>query len=400
MEKIKYLVFSALVFAACENEIPLGETSPEGILCVNGFLAAEGGKSTVSVSLTGDPSPFYVKAKVELRVNGELKETSVSNGQYTFNTVFHAGDKVRVDAYYEDQHAWAEDTAPEKVENLSLSGSFVRDLALKNSTINCYNIHVSFDDKSGADYYRLTLTDTTCISQFVNYYYDYMRTEGDWFFGTLFYTDSIIKSELAVMKYYEPEIYNYYYKDDAVLTAEESTNDNTDLMLLDYDIKNEYKVFSDKMFDGKKADLNVYISGFFGHGEHSDILPEVIEYYDNYGCRTEWDLPVYDYFVTADLYSLTENEYYYLKALNALESEFYDTFSDLTGPMSMPTNVNGGCGNVCISTLNRVSVQLVDGYRPVAHFKRSYEIEHREGNYPRNYKTQVYINAKPSSSLW
>ena len=46
--------------------------------------------------------------------------------------------------------------------------------------------------------------------------------------------------------------------------------------------------------------------------------------------------------------SITETEYYYLKALNLVDSDVYD--ETINEPIRYPSNVHGGTGMVGIST--------------------------------------------------
>lgn len=48
------------------------------------------------------------------------------------------------------------------------------------------------------------------------------------------------------------------------------------------------------------------------------------------------------------LLSITETEYYYLKALNLVDSDVYD--ETINEPLRYPSNVHGGTGMVSIST--------------------------------------------------
>lgn len=48
------------------------------------------------------------------------------------------------------------------------------------------------------------------------------------------------------------------------------------------------------------------------------------------------------------LRSITEVEYYYLKALNLVDSDIYDETID--EPIKYPSNVHGGTGMIGIST--------------------------------------------------
>ena len=86
------------------------------------------------------------------------------------------------------------------------------------------------------------------------------------------------------------------------------------------------------------------------------------------GRLTEEDMELTGDFYNWNLYvklqSISEQQYYYLRAMNAVKSSFYDDMSSLTGAMKVPTNVHGGSGNFCVTTAIIVKVPVVENYRP------------------------------------
>ena len=56
--------------------------------------------------------------------------------------------------------------------------------------------------------------------------------------------------------------------------------------------------------------------------------------------------------------SFSEAAYYYLKSLNLRESEYYDDYKDLTGPIKLPSNVRGGTGIVGFYTSRSLPVKV------------------------------------------
>ena len=66
-----------------------------------------------------------------------------------------------------------------------------------------------------------------------------------------------------------------------------------------------------------------------------------VEGLSKYGTNVKMDIIV-------RLLSITETEYYYLKALNLVDSDVYD--ETINEPLRYPSNVHGGTGMVSIST--------------------------------------------------
>jgi hypothetical protein len=68
-----------------------------------------------------------------------------------------------------------------------------------------------------------------------------------------------------------------------------------------------------------------------------------------------------------DVYSITEDEYYYLKVLNARGPDsFYEFDSDfsLTGDVKLPSNVKGGTGNIFVSSCVKLTGSMYEDYIP------------------------------------
>jgi hypothetical protein len=66
--------------------------------------------------------------------------------------------------------------------------------------------------------------------------------------------------------------------------------------------------------------------------------------------------------IRLSLESISENQFYYMKALNVVESENYEDMSLLSGAMKIPSNVNGGSGNICITTNTVLEFTVFDNY--------------------------------------
>ena len=172
MKKFLYIALLAVVFPtifSCEHDLDLKIENTDGVLTMNGYLYTGQDTNVVFLSLTSKKEPLPVStAKLEMRINGELVETLNSaymkEGVYILSKKFNAGDKVRIDAYYNGQHAWAEDVAPEQVKDISADyrtaiHTFKREAYSDDYTTSGYNdVDISFSDLSPSnDYYRLNV---------------------------------------------------------------------------------------------------------------------------------------------------------------------------------------------------------------------------------------------------
>lgn len=423
MKKLIFIL-SALTIAtltACENNLDADLDNIEGVLCLNANLQTGADTNFVYVSRTTRTKPMVVSdARIELRVNGQLVETvtdcyritrtniytseqfsdytgwtTVENretvtdtiwGTYMLRSKFNVGDNVRVDVFSGGQHVWAEGVAPQKIEKPIIKHTYTHvssdqnDASSKERTL----LDVSFNDIGpDADYYRMSI--------YSEFYHEHCYFEQ--FFPyekNLYELDSIVdyakkNFETPIFKYdgygfvdvyylvkerpyWERgiKLVDYNYRGCQILSEGESQSqsntdgDGSDVDLLMSDIKNTYHVFSDEKFSNSTVQLNVIVPC-------SGIIPSHIsKMYD--GRLTEEDMELTGDFYNWNLYvklqSISEQQYYYLRAMNAVKSSFYDDMSSLTGAMKVPTNVHGGSGNFCVTTAIIVKVPVLENYRP------------------------------------
>ena len=170
MKRIISMIFSALLLIGCNTyeDITLDETV--GTLGINGFLYSQCDTNKVLVTLTGMGTPTPVKnATVELRVNGNLCENktasdSLQGKYYGLKTIFNPGDHIRVDVYYGNQHAFAEDVCPAAPKDLDAAVEFEENYAYRDAydefeIDDLYKVTMSFADADGSkeNYYRVSL---------------------------------------------------------------------------------------------------------------------------------------------------------------------------------------------------------------------------------------------------
>ena len=404
------LLVVAILCAACENELTPNFSNMDGELIINAFLFTDRDTNYVYVSETAQNTPPPVNdATVEMRINGTLVETvdmvtpiiemlvysdttitQVKKGAYRLTKRFGEGDVVRIDVYSNGRHAWAEETAPRKIQNPKA------DFKLANHSTYEYGeyANVTFAD------FAISLPDISQQAEYyrISAYADYEHSTTQWSkYGSYWKsenTDSICeelrkKYDMVVpieftddYGYQEVDIYylynwetscwnygrsiDYDYGNDPILSEGEMSktvdDDSKDQEMLLTNITNKHKVFTDHFFNNATAQIHISLELPFGN----IYLPEAV--YSSY------DLPrlpddyllmsgtTYNMKLKLSIESISENQFYYLKALNVIESENYEDMSQLSGALKIPSNVNGGGGNICLTTSTVIEFNILDNY--------------------------------------
>ena len=435
MTRKLYIVFALVftVFFSCENDLDLNIDNTDGILTLNGYLYTGQDTNMVFLSLTSTDKPAPVStAKMEMRINGELVETlnsayvrpgtevtryyddgsstwtlpdQIMDGVYIFSKKFNAGDKIRIDAYYNGQHAWAEDIAPEPVKEISVdfktaTHTFKEDGFSNEYKTGVYNdVDISFSDvSSSTEYYRLNTQvykdriskywksidthnfyDEETENYVIKYYaagkyFDTFEEAADFvrnnFHDIIETDDNIYYLKEGTETYYswldKPSYsdVNYRYDNDVIISEDETQKTDSDLDILIASVKNKYRVFSDNQFNNSNAVLHISVP------YDMDAINEKSEIWvDKAIIDSPEDLlkkagDYYTYKIRLELQSISAQQYFYLRALNAINSDFYEDNSDLTGVMKIPSNVSGGCGNISITTRSFYEISVLDNYHP------------------------------------
>jgi len=214
MKTMLYILFATvLMFAACDKEYPLSRIgNTEGVLCLNGYLYADSTDNTIILTTTGENYPAAAKdAKVDFYINGTLKESltdkDAEDGKYYhLHTIFHPGDKVRVEATAGGKSVWMEDVAPLRLDDIDVSITPMRNKTFTNNdgdseTGSFISINATFSDNPDTDdFYSIDVVmyDST-IHYDENVYYQYKG--------------NILDSVLIRSEEWEGKIYNdYKYK--------------------------------------------------------------------------------------------------------------------------------------------------------------------------------------------
>ena len=409
-----------MALPACENDIDAEIENMEGVLCLNAVLQTGADTNFVHISRTSRTNPTAVRdAVVKLYVNDNLVETVtdcfrhtysaiftqelydddlgwISHearetrtdtvwGSYLLKTKFNVGDVVRVDVTSGGQHVWAEDVAPRKIENPTVSHTYkhvsINETGYTRIGNDKVTLDISFNDVSAdADFYRLSIFSDFYMMNASFKWLD-LRDTGPFTKDSIIdYARNIIdnpvfknETDSSVDVYYlERQKFQHWFRYDdygyrrCPILAEgemQSSNDEDEdgtMDMLTSDVKNTYHVFSDNLFSNSTAHLNVtdwapYMIPDHINRSNNDDLTE--EEKDMEGEFYYWCLKV-------NLQSLSKQQYYYLRALNAITSSFYDETSNLSGAMKLPSNVHGGSGNFSVATQTTVVVPILVDYKP------------------------------------
>lgn len=319
MKTYSYIVsilIATLTIVSCENELPFRIKDNPPKLVMNALIDAENQTNLLFLNLTGKETTTHIQnATVEVRVNGQLTESlrplppeSEENRQCRFSITsrFTPGDVVRIDAITDDgqYHAWAEVTVPQRPAGIENIDTLTVPMQEYGYTTNYLRYRITFKDRPDeTNYYRIVVDKQTTLWKYNH------EEEGDTYI------------------FWKKHSYSFIGREDIVLTdGQPSTGDEEDNGMFDT-ARNIYGVFDDSRFKNTSYTMTVYNS------THIETVNE--GYFDAMD-------------VIIRLKSITETEYYYLKALNSVDSDVYDETID--EPIKYPGNVQGGTGIVGIST--------------------------------------------------
>lgn len=314
------LLFATLSIVSCENELPFNIKDNPPKLVMNALINADSLTNTLYLNFTGKESASHVQdATVEVRVNGTMRESlrplppqTDYDLQCRFNITgtFTPGDVVRIDARTDDgkHHAWAEVTVPRRLNEIKSIDTLTVPLTYHGYTHDYIRYKIAFEDlPDETNYYRIVVD-----KQLRLWGYNHEEGGDEYIYWTKHLSHAFIGRE------------------DIVLTdGQPSTGDDEEDGVFDK-AKNIYGVFDDSRFKNTSYTMTIYNN------------PEIeISSDPNNGYYERMD-------VIIRLLSITETEYYYLKALNLIDSDAYD--ETINEPLRYPSNVNGGVGMVGIST--------------------------------------------------
>lgn len=250
----------------------------------------------------------------DVKVNGN----SVHSGAASeFDYRFKPGDRVVVESVCHEKRLISEVTVPQPPEILSHEQFF---------TDKIITLYFTLKDRPGEkNWYRLFGE--------IEESYDYED-----------YTGKIIHENRRERLIFDSTV-------DPIITSgfsREGDDIFSDLMP-----ENKYAIFSDKDFADDSARLKV------------DIDRQVIDHYYEYGKSLQkYNSEVSNYQVKVYLkvYSISEDQYRYLKAATSLEYNDFD-LNFLVEPVLLPSNVSGGLGMVAIDMPTYVEYENIFDYR-------------------------------------
>ena len=215
---------------------------------------------------------------------------------------------VRIDALTDDgkYHAWAEVTVPQRPAEIENIDTLTVPMLEYGHIRKYLRYRITLKDRPyETNYYRIVVDKQTTLRK-----YNYEEEgKGEYIFWT-------------------KHSYSFIGREDIVLTdGQPSTGQDEDNGLFDT-ARNIYGVFDDSRFKNTSYTMTVYNS------THVETASEE-------GFFHQMDIIIH-------LRSITEVEYYYLKALNLVDSDIYDETID--EPIKYPSNVHGGTGMIGIST--------------------------------------------------
>ena len=314
-----YLLFAAFSLVSCEHELSFNFQENPPKLVMNALINADSLNNVLYLNLTGRKQVAHLTdATVEVRVNGKLRETlrplppSRENPdplcRFNISGKFAPGDVVRIDASTDDgeHHAWAEVTVPQRLAPIEKIDTMTIPLNEYGYTRDYLRYKITFRDRPGEkNYYRIIMDKQTTATNDFN----------------------------TVL------LHNYKFisREDVVLTdGQPSTGSDNNNSVFET-ARNIYGVFDDSRFKDSSYTMTVY------------NLP-IQEDYSGYLKEIRMD-------VFVRLLSITETEYYYLKALNIIDSDVYD--ETLNEPIKYPSNVHNGTGIIGISTEVSQSIHIM-----------------------------------------
>lgn len=326
--------FLVSVLTACENNIPYDVANNPSKLIVNAIIDASEKEHIISISKTGRYDTDSIRnAIINIYINDLLKEqltepflrdsskhpfpsADYHPGDYTNDTPyrttlqFRPGDKVRIEVFADDHtyHAWAEDIVPQPVE--------IGQIDTMTYTTDDYHMMrmrtTITDDPTAKNFYRLALLKKTTT---------YIRN----------------KETGLLSEYLQEEVIELDTREDFILNDGKVVTDDG----ITGRQENALAVFDDTRMQGTETLTT-----------HFERIAK--NYYSPGAAGFERESIAYNVY----LISITEIQYYYLKALNALYSFGYDEY--LSTPVAFPSNIQGGVGFVGFSASTCKSFSIPD----------------------------------------
>jgi len=354
--KVKHIIISVIfvvsVFNSCQNEIPfdIKENSPK--LVVNAMIDINFENNFIFVSKTGKDSTGSVNdAMINIYINDELREQltqfmepdtvfyepganyylnydyNPSDKKYKTNLRFNPGDKVKIEVFADNNkyHAWAEDIVPKPLEIEKIDTMTFTDYSqyyINNSKIRLKTTFTDYPNEK--NFYRLV------VVQKNNYQIRAIEEDAE---GNIIYNENEETKCNEETKYMDTRL------DPILNNGRVSTDDDI--------FPQPENIFA--VFDDKQLNTAYTMTTSFDRPDSNSFYKYSL--FDSAIERVAVEFKVH-------LISITEMQYYYLKALNTVYDINYDEY--LSMPVSFPSNVEGGVGFVGFSAGTHKTFSIPD----------------------------------------
>lgn len=335
MKKILLLIIPLCL--SCTNEIAFDLSNEPCKLIVNALLCSDEDENKITLAFTGYGNVTYVTdARINIFINGELKEEILkptydkdapnsSPGDYITNIHYSPGDQVKIEAITSDNkyHAWSEFIVPNPV-NIERIDTTTSIISTAFESLKYIHFKIAFQDETAQkNFYRIA------VDRIQTVYAESKESGRD--------TTAVIKTSETLI-----------CSEDIVLTDGKPTPISSDNI---FDSpENRYGVFDDSRIDKK------YIMSI-----STQYFPYRQEIY--YGVHNKLkNIRNIDMKFDISLHSISEGEYFYLKALNFIDSDIYD--SPFTEPIKLPSNISGGIGIMGMS-VKHSQILTLSSYVPI-----------------------------------
>lgn len=337
MKKSLFLIVALFSLVACTNEIPFDYSNEPSKIIVNALLDVHKKENKITLALTGRNQVMYITdGQIKVLVNGSLKEEITtadynekilgsSPGDYFSRTKFNPGEIVRIEASTTDgkYKAWGEALVPSPipVERIDTTSTV---LTTAFDSRRFLKLQVTFtDDAKEENYYRLAIERIQTVDAISS------KTDKD--------TTVIVNTVERIVS-----------REDVALTDGRPTPMDSKNI---FDApENKYGVFDNSRINGRYTmsvsteyypyDQNLYYGVYEGLKDIKNVKTSLFVH----------------------LFSISKGEYYYLRALNLLDSD--NSGGPFNEAIKLPSNITGGIGIVGISTVTSMKLDLSD-YKPV-----------------------------------
>lgn len=332
MKKYIHIAIILLFAVSCENEIPFDVKENSKRLIVNALFDNEKEENKITLAFTGREQTTLVKdASIDIYINDELKDRITSPSTdftYRTNVHFQPNDIIRIEAQTNDgkHRAWSEVIVPTSISIEKIDTAIVSKNSWWNNPDKFLRTKITFTDNGEkTNYYRIDVT-IDCEIETIS---------------------PVTTNDTIVYKTIREAL---YVNEDVVLTDGRPSSDQDEDGLLT-PVQNYWGVFDNSRINGSYtmttslripySSIGVLLSGVFVGG--------YVQY---------WEIKRIGMVAKARLLSISEMQYFYLKALNIHDSTDYDDFFNL--PVRLPSNIEGGTGIFGVSVGPAVVIPLED----------------------------------------